>query len=957
MSVVEQNSHHLAGEGLEIEAAIPASLLDLLSSGNDSLDLESPSAKAYLDRLVSLGLDDLVQEPSIISNERSGVDLELVNLCYREYSTFTSVHQCSAAIGAAFDDFDTSLDKLIESIPALEDECRQFGRGTAEIQSARKRAVLLQEHEDKLLDVLEIPQLMETCVRNGYYQEALELSSHVSNLREKHHAIIVDDVADEANGILQLMTAQLLGVLREPVKLPALIKAVGYLRKLQDLDDIQLGLAFLSSRLHNYRARLVEIEKDRAEPVRYLRRYIDLFREHVFDIISQYTTIFSGVTGDQLATFVNLCVDDLVQLVHRYIPRIASDSAAMSSILVQLGYCSLSFARAGLDFSSLLVDPFKASIKHSYDQAAESAATLVKTTLSLDPQPAAPTSLVSAYHLQQILTDPHSPPNIRQDADNHTPPAVLAHFPPIAQYLNAHLTALNSLRLLAPFQSLPALQASQNRSIQQSTAAVLDYVEQAVAIEMTGELSRSSGSRHRHTRTNSTPRAHLIRRNTETQLSAETLAAKRRETKRICVAFADAWVLTCEFIRQAMGIVLETDAAARDVDGEVLTQLEEWIEGNREKDLDAQEQDHTPKVNGNQQMNPLEEGSEAVDGVDMEVGKAMDLGQSVDPARVASPKPVPVELAPPTATTEPVPDRQSPPMPERMATIESSEPPIETAIEPSAEPSIKPPIEPPVEPPIETPVEVTAPTPEVEADHEASQGVDLPPIPAEIATEQVASGYTAEPSPTPDADSTPLDVKTSAPTIEHPVPSEAESVNVEPAPVAEKAAPTDVESEAVVPERLSTPAIETESIAAVETPIQAETQPSNVSPHNSPAVDAQSDATAPVESEPGPVQSENRSDNIPPSKSEQPESVPVTANDSSPATPEPAKSNPVELEPSPLDTPDAPSVPVSESATPLEAEEGDEPGTGTVTPTAEPHGQEASAPKTNKKKKKKNGKK
>jgi len=948
MSVVEQDSHHMAGEGLEIEAAIPASLLDLLSSGNDSLDLESPSAKAYLDRLVSLGLDDLVQEPSIISNERSGVDLELVNLCYREYSTFTSVHQCSAAIGAAFDDFDTSLDKLIESIPALEDECRQFGRGTAEIQSARKRAVLLQEHEDKLLDVLEIPQLMETCVRNGYYQEALELSSHVSNLREKHHAIIVDDVADEANGILQLMTAQLLGVLREPVKLPALIKAVGYLRKLQDLDDIQLGLAFLSSRLHNYRARLVEIEMDRAEPVRYLRRYIDLFREHVFDIISQYTTIFSGVAGDQLATFVNLCVDDLVQLVHRYIPRIASDSAAMSSILVQLGYCSLSFARAGLDFSSLLVDPFKASIKHSYDQAAESAATLVKTTLSLDPQPAAPSSLVSAHHLPQILTDPHSPPVIRQDSDNHTPPAVLAHFPPIAQYLNAHLTALNSLRLLAPFQSLPALQASQNKSIQQSTAAVLDYVEQAVAIEMTGELSRSSGSRHRHTRTNSTPRAHLIRRNTETQLSAETLAAKRRETKRICVAFADAWVLACGFIRQAMGIVLETDAAAKDTDGEMLPQLEEWIEGNREKGLDTQEPGQTPTANGNQQMKPLEEGSEAVDGVDKEVEKAMDIGQSVDPARVASPEPVRVELAPPTATTEPVPDRQLPPMPERIAPIESSTPSIETAIEPPAEPSVGL----TVEPPIESPIEVTAPAPEVEADLEASQGVDLPPIPAQIAAEQVAPGPTAESSPPPtEAISTPIDATVPASISEDPIPTGTEPVvDIETTPIVEEPTPTNVESEAVVPEQLSTPAIETEPIAAVETPVETEKQ-------SSPALNAQSDAAGTIESAPAPVQPERQPEDVPLSNSEQLESVPMTANDSRPATPEPTKADVNQLEPSPLVTPDAPSLPVSGSATPLEEHEGDEPDTGTVTPTAETNGQEASAPKTNKKKKKKKGKK
>ena len=941
MSVVERNSHTLAGEDFGVEAAIPASLLDLLSSGNDSLDLESPSAKAYLDRLVSLGLDDLLQEPSIIGNERSGVDLELVNLCYREYSTFTSVHQCSAAIGSAFDDFDTSLDKLIESIPALEDECRQFGRGTAEIQSARKRAVLLQEHEDKLLDVLGIPQLMETCVRNGYYQEALELSSHVSNLREKHQAIIIDDVADEANGILQLMTAQLLGVLREPVKLPALIKAVGYLRKLQDLDDIQLGLAFLSSRLHNYRARLVEIEMDRAEPVRYLRRYIDLFREHVFDIISQYTTIFSGVTGDQLATFVNLCVDDLVQLVHRYIPRIASDSAAMSSILVQLGYCSLSFARAGLDFSSLLVDPFKATIKHSYDQAAESAATSVKTTLSLDPQPAALTSLVSAHHLQQILTDPSSPPNIRQVNDDHTPPAVLAHFPPIAQYLNAHLTALNSLRLLAPFQSLPALQASQNKSIQQSTAAVLDYVEQAVAIEMTGELSRSSGSRHRHTRTNSTPRSHLIRRNTETQLSAETLAAKRRETKRICVAFADAWVLACEFLRQAMGIVLETEAAAKDMDGEVLTQLEEWIEGNREKELDISGADPTPAVNGNSQMKSLEEGSEALDGLDVETDKAMSVDRGVDPAPSASLEIVPVDPTPPTATDQPALNGAANPLPEETAPIESGQPPTE----------------PPIEPFVEPPLEITAFDSGFEAEPGTSQGVDLPPIPMQFTASQNAAQVVSEPiaeaTSTPEAIDSPHGTELPAAISEVSVPIRTAPVDVESTPVVEGSVPNDMEFEAVVPEPIPATEIQTDAIAAVGPPTPSAKQLDDVSPLDPPTEEAGVKAIASTEPAPAPVDPESKIDDASPTKPEQPES----ANDSGFATPEPAKSDPVELEPSPLDTLEATSVPVSGSATPLDDEDGDEPGTGAVTPVAESNGQESSAPKANKKKKKKKGKK
>lgn len=548
-----------------------------------SVDVSSSSASSYLDYLQSLPLPELLRQPSFISVETSTVESDLTNLCFREYPTFISVHRCSSAVKSAFDDFSDSLEKLIGSMPALEDECQTFSSSTSKIQRIRSKASLVQEHQDKLLDLLEIPQLMETCVRNGYYQEAMELLDHSRTISQRYKdVVLVQDVVREVEGVLQLMLTQLLSLLREPIKLPALIKTVTFLRRLHALDENELALVFISSRYRNFKAQLAYIERDKADPVRYLRRYIDLFREHVYDLIAQFTTIFldSPNTAIHIASFASQAVSELVNLVRTCVPQLSADAASMSSILIQLGYCAMSFTRVGLDFAPLIAEPFAATSFSTFSHEISNASRELRELLEESPKLLRPPSqiLITADHLSRVLAAETSPPNLPDSID------AVRSFPPLAALVNAHLNALNSLRLLAPLNLRSQISTFHSTSLASDSVTLLQYFflrsEESVDRLQEGNRERSS-----HTRTTSAPRLDLLRRNSEVQMTPEARAAKKKSAKRTCIAAADMWCnIVVPFLveRLAQGVFGDENVPIHSELSREIENISGWIRENGE---------------------------------------------------------------------------------------------------------------------------------------------------------------------------------------------------------------------------------------------------------------------------------------------------------------------------------------------------------------------------------------
>lgn len=67
----------------------------------------------------------------------------------------------------------------------MDSECQKFTSEAQKINSKRTNYTLTLQKQTQVLEILEIPQVMDTCVRAGYYEEALELAQYASKLERR----------------------------------------------------------------------------------------------------------------------------------------------------------------------------------------------------------------------------------------------------------------------------------------------------------------------------------------------------------------------------------------------------------------------------------------------------------------------------------------------------------------------------------------------------------------------------------------------------------------------------------------------------------------------------------------------------------------------------------------------------------------------------------------------------
>lgn len=211
---------------------------------------------AIVENIASLGLKSLQNEPIRLQKEAEKWNADLEALILENYRVFVDNLACSVSL--------RNDDKRIISVSSqtsrelmdLSSMCISFRERVQGLINAHKRNRKTLQFHIQLIELLEIPQLVDACCRNEFYDEALELANFINSLSRRnllssqssgrrHASNVIHGIIREVYSTLLNLRSNLFQSLTENISLPKEIQIISTLRKLDSLFvDRQLFLEY-----------------------------------------------------------------------------------------------------------------------------------------------------------------------------------------------------------------------------------------------------------------------------------------------------------------------------------------------------------------------------------------------------------------------------------------------------------------------------------------------------------------------------------------------------------------------------------------------------------------------------------------------------------------------------------------------------------------------------------------
>jgi len=447
-----------------------------------------------------------IDERALTAAELKAAEDKLQSLCATHAATFVAVERRGGGLTASLKNLlsalNSSLPQVGESKRCLEIDSEEGKDGEtlsslAEKHRLRRRTLL---QHSSLLELLELPSLMDACVRGHLYEEGLSIASFANTLERKHlltldkkdeknNNTIVENVVFEVRKRESDLRRDLVNRLRSDVTMPQCLEIVTALRRLNgvelergsevlDLEKMhqkmewQLQVNFLEARdiwlegnssmnnvgfaLPNKAKKPGSLRKGSSE---ILLDSIDRYRTRCFEIATQFLAIFrstatSSAVSDShanqmlsmwTARRIHTFLED--HLASKCLPLI-SDTATLRDALESVSFFAASMGRVGADFSPLIQSIFEPNLVTIVTSHWAEGANVFENTLKVCRD----TGIASPLHSSREFTDPLenevSVGDLSESSRSKTPapPRQLLALPPLARLVNAFLIGLNELR-------------------------------------------------------------------------------------------------------------------------------------------------------------------------------------------------------------------------------------------------------------------------------------------------------------------------------------------------------------------------------------------------------------------------------------------------------------------------------------------------------------------------------
>lgn len=166
------------------------------------IDFEATSetraeALNYLQKLRSNKKENLKKDTVNLKDNLNNLELSTQEIAFSNYPAFIKTAESSRQVLKGWNETTKNVENLIEKLPDFSGKCDDFVRSTLEIQSSSRLNSLTMKRHVELLEILELPQLMESSIREEHYEDALELAAYVQKLGAKFDNVPVVNVSFE----------------------------------------------------------------------------------------------------------------------------------------------------------------------------------------------------------------------------------------------------------------------------------------------------------------------------------------------------------------------------------------------------------------------------------------------------------------------------------------------------------------------------------------------------------------------------------------------------------------------------------------------------------------------------------------------------------------------------------------------------------------------------------------